>query len=74
MPLTCPEVAMSEPVRHLLDLFDTLPEPDKQSAVAAILLRRPSGEADIPEDGLDSLAGELFAALDSACAAAELVP
>ncbi|VTU01211.1 unnamed protein product [Gemmataceae bacterium] len=65
---------MSEPVRHLLDLFDTLPESDKQSAVAAILLRRPSGEADIPDDGLDSLAGELFAALDSACADAELVP
>jgi hypothetical protein len=57
MPRTCPEFAMSEPVRHLLDLFDTLPESD-----------------DIPDDGLDSLAGELFAALDSVCAAAELVP
>lgn len=56
---------MSEPVRHLLDLFDTLPEPDKQSAVAAILLRRPSGEADISDDGFDLLAGELFAALDA---------
>ncbi len=42
---------MSEPVRHVLDLFDTLPEPDKQSAVAAILLRRPSGEPTSPTTG-----------------------
>lgn len=56
---------MSEPVSRLLDLFDTLPEPDKQTAVAEIIRRRPAGEADIPEAGLDALAGELFAALDA---------
>lgn len=43
---------MSEPVARLLDLFDALPEPDKQSAVAEILRRYPTGEADIPTDGL----------------------
>ena len=57
---------MSEPVIRLLDLFDALPEPDKQSAVAEILLRRPVGQADVSADGLDALAGELFAALDAA--------
>ena len=56
---------MSEPVSRLLDLFDALPEPDKQSAVAEILRRSPPAEADIPADGLDALAGELFAALDA---------
>lgn len=60
-----PEVAVSEPVSHLLDLFDALPEPDKQSAVAAILRRSPPAEDDIPAAGLDALAGELFAALDA---------
>lgn len=52
---------MSEPVTRLLDLFDALPEPDKQSAVAEILRRRSLGEADIPPAGLDALAGELLA-------------
>ena len=56
---------MSEPVSRLLDLFDALPEPDKQSAVTAILRRSPPGEADLPAAGLDALAGELFAALDA---------
>jgi hypothetical protein len=56
---------MSEPVTHLLALFDALPEPDKQSAVAEILRRSPPGAADIPATGLDALAGELFAALDA---------
>jgi hypothetical protein len=60
------EVALSEPVRRLLDLFDALPESDKQSAVAEILRRTPAGAADIPDAGLDALAGELFAALDAA--------
>ena len=56
---------MSEPVSRLLVLFDALPEPDKQSAVAEILRRSPPGEANIPDAGLDALAGELFAALDA---------
>lgn len=56
---------MSEPVLRLLELFDALPEPDKRSAVIAILRRSPPGEGDIPDAGLDDLAGELFAALDS---------
>lgn len=56
---------MSETVTHLLDLFDALPEPDKQSAVAEILRRRPVGEADIPAAGLNALADELFSALDA---------
>jgi hypothetical protein len=60
------EVAMSEPVIHLLDLFDALPEPDQRFAVAEILRRRPAGEADVSATGLDALAGELFAALDAA--------
>ena len=56
---------MSEPVSRQLDLFDALPEPDKQSAVAEILRRSPPGEADVPDAGLDALAGELFAAHDA---------
>lgn len=56
---------MSESVTHLFDLFDALPEADKQAAVAEILRRCPLGEADIPAEGLDALAGELFAALDA---------
>ncbi len=56
---------MSEPVIRLLDLFDALPDPDKQSAVAEILRRSPPGEIDVPDAGLDTLAGELFAALDA---------
>ena len=56
---------MSEPVSRLLDLFDALPEPDKQSAVTEILRRRPQGKADLPIAGLDALAGELFTALDA---------
>ena len=56
---------MSETVRHLLELFDALPEPDKQSAVAEILRRSPPGEDDIPGSGLDALADERFAALDA---------
>jgi hypothetical protein len=56
---------MSEPVRHLLQLFDALPEPDKRSAVVEILRRAPVGEDDIPVTGLDELAGELFATLDA---------
>lgn len=56
---------MSELVTRLLDQFDALPEPDKRSAVAGILSRRPAGEADIPPSGHDALADELFAALDA---------
>lgn len=56
---------MSEPVRHLLELFDALPESDKRSAVAEILRRSPPGESDIPASGHDFLADELFAALDA---------
>jgi len=56
---------MSERVSQLLDLFESLPEPDKRSAVSEILRRHPLGEDDIPASGLDELAGELFAALDA---------
>ncbi len=62
---TRPAVTMSEPVSHLLNLFDALAEPDKQSVVAEILRRSPQGEADIPDAGFDALAGKLFAALDA---------
>lgn len=56
---------MSNPVRHLLELFDALPESDKQSAVAEILRRSPAAEADIPAAGFDALADELFSTLDA---------
>ena len=55
---------MTAPVRRLLDLFDALPDPDKQAAAAAILRRLP-GEDDISSAGFDELADELFAALDA---------
>lgn len=56
---------MSEPILHLLELFDALPEPDKRSAVAEILRRNPPGEADLTGAGHDALAAELFANLDA---------
>lgn len=56
---------MSEHVSHLLELFDTLSESDKRSAVVEILRRSPPGEADIPPIAHDALAAELFAALDA---------
>jgi hypothetical protein len=56
---------MSEHVSHLLELFDTLSEPDKRSAVVEILRRSPPGETDIPPSAHDALAAELFAALDT---------
>jgi hypothetical protein len=56
---------MSETVSHLLDLFDSLPEPEEQSAATEILRRRPQGELDPPVAGLDALAGELFEGLDA---------
>lgn len=56
---------MSEPVHQLLELFDALPEPDKQSAVMEMLRRRPHGEGDISGRGFDALADELFSGLDA---------
>jgi hypothetical protein len=56
---------MSESVSYLLELFDTLSEPDKRSAVVEILRRSPPGEADISATAHDALAAELFAALDA---------
>jgi len=56
---------MSARVSQLLDLFDSLPPPDQQAAVAELLRRSPPGEADIPAAGHDALAVELFAALDA---------
>jgi hypothetical protein len=44
---------MTAPVRRLLDLFDALPDPDKQAAAAAILQRLP-GEGDAPPVPLDT--------------------
>lgn len=56
---------MSNRVSQLLNLFDSLPDADKRSAVVEILRRSPPGEDDIPPHGLDELADELFAALDA---------
>lgn len=56
---------MSNCVSQLLNLFDSLPEDDKRSAVVEILRRSPPGEDDIAPHGLDELADELFAALDA---------
>jgi len=56
---------MSERVSQLLNLFDALPELDKQSAASEILRRSPWGEVDLPSSELDALAGELFSALDA---------
>ena len=56
---------MSNPVRQLLDLFDALPELEKHTAVAEILRRRLPPQADIPAQGLDALADELFSTLDA---------
>jgi hypothetical protein len=63
--VTTLEVAMSERVSQLLELFNTLSEPDKRSAVVEILRRSPPGEADIPSSAHDALADELFVALDA---------
>jgi hypothetical protein len=54
---------MTDSLRQLLDLFDTLPDPDKQVAAAEILRRTPEG--DLPPSALDALADELFAGLDA---------
>jgi hypothetical protein len=54
---------MSDSLRQLLDLFDSLPEADKQAAAAEILRRTPEG--DLPASALDGLADELFSALDA---------
>jgi hypothetical protein len=59
------ELIMSETVRHLLDLFDALPEQEKRSAVLEILRRSVPVEADITVHELNTLADELFSALDS---------
>ena len=62
---------MSEPVRHILELFDSLPELDKRTAVVELLRRGPRRDGDIPAADLDALADELFASLDveeAACA------
>ena len=55
---------MSDALRQLLDLFDALPDAEKQAAAAEILRRAPTG-GDVPESALDGLAAELFAALDA---------
>jgi len=60
---------VSNPVRRLLELFDSLPEPDKRSAVVEILRRNPPGDGDLHAAQLDGLADELFSALDAAEAA-----
>jgi hypothetical protein len=65
MMVICMEVTMSEPVRHLLELFETLQEADKRSVVAELLRRNPPSEDDIPASGFDALADELFANLDA---------
>lgn len=55
---------MSAPVQQLLDLFDALPEPDQREAAAEIVRRLPDG-GDLADGDLDTLADELFAALDA---------
>ena len=55
---------MSEPVRHLLELFDALPDQDKRVAVEELLHRSPHGYGDISAPAFDALADELFADLD----------
>lgn len=56
---------MSERVCQILNLFDALPEPDKQSALFEMLRRNPPGEPDLPAYAHDALADELFSALDA---------
>lgn len=59
------EIPMSDQIRQLLNLFDALPESEKQTAVAEILRRTPQAEGDVPVSALDALADELFSALDA---------
>jgi hypothetical protein len=56
---------MSDSVLNLLELFDALPESEKQSALSEILRRVRFGERDVPAEQLDGLAAELFAGLDA---------
>ncbi|CAN5533138.1 hypothetical protein BH10PLA2_BH10PLA2_14120 [soil metagenome] len=56
---------MSEQVSQLLELFDTLSEPDQRLAFVEILRRSSLGEADIPPITHDAMAAELFAVLDA---------
>ena len=56
---------MSDSVIHLLDLFDALPEMEKQSALNEILLRVQSGGEDPPTHVFDGLADELFVVMDA---------
>ncbi len=59
------EMAMSEPVRHLLELFDALPEPDKRWVLVEFLRRGTPDSGDVSATTFDSLADELFGVLDS---------
>ncbi|MBX9677118.1 MAG: hypothetical protein K2X38_00040 [Gemmataceae bacterium] len=55
---------MSEPVRRLLELFDALPESEKEAAVLALLRRQESAD-DVADAAFDTLADELFSGLDA---------
>jgi len=56
---------MSEPVRHLLELFDAFPEPEKHSVLVELLRRGTSALGDVSATTFDALADELFGTLDA---------
>jgi hypothetical protein len=55
---------MSETVRELLRVFDSL-SPTEQHEVAVEILRRCTPDGDLPDTALDELAAELFRAYDA---------
>lgn len=50
--------------QELLAAFDSLPA-DEKKQVTVELLRRSSGEGDMPESAFDEIAAELFRAYDA---------
>ena len=65
MIATSLEMTMSEPVRHPLELFDALPEPEKRSSLLELLRRGTSDTGGVSATTFDALADDLFAALDA---------
>lgn len=56
---------MSNSLIHFLDLFEALPEGEKQTAASEILRRVRFGDDDLPTAVFDGLTDELFAGLDA---------
>jgi hypothetical protein len=55
---------MNPAVRDLLAAFDALPV-DEQRQVVAEILRRATAAGDLPDEGLNDLAAELFRSYDA---------